>query len=61
MGLQPGAEVQIYDVKGALLTRLHPLVDEAWPIPSEYLHQGALILRIRQAKQIHYLKISRTG
>jgi hypothetical protein len=61
MGLQPGAEVQIYDVKGALLTKLHPLVDEAWPIPSEYLHQGALILRIRQSKQIHYLKIGRTG
>jgi hypothetical protein len=61
MGLQTGAEVQIYDQKGALLSRLHPVVDGAWPIPIEYLRQGALILRINQGKQLHYLKIGRTG
>ncbi|MBU6332383.1 MAG: hypothetical protein KGQ80_08240, partial [Bacteroidetes bacterium] len=61
MGLQPGAEIQIYDLKGALLSRLHPLVDGAWPIPAEYLRQGALIMRIQQSKQIYNLKIGRTG
>jgi hypothetical protein len=61
MGLQSGAEIQIYDLKGALLSRLHPLVDGAWPIPAEYLRQGALIMRIQQSKQIYNLKIGRTG
>jgi hypothetical protein len=61
MGLQTGAEIQIYDLKGALLSRLHPVVDGAWPIPTEYLRQGALIMRIQQSKQIYNLKIGRTG
>jgi len=58
-GLQAGAEVLIYDLKGALLGRINPVVDSDWPIPPEFLRLGALIMRIRQSRQIHYLKISR--
>jgi polyhydroxybutyrate depolymerase len=61
MGLKPGVELQIYDLKGALLGIFHPVVDGTWPIPAEYGHHGALIIRIRQSNQIHYLKIGRTG